>query len=185
MLSVFIKWSQQKKKPSETVLSDYAGVSLQGASKLLSRFGIQKNFPSGRIPTTTKDRLSDLVLSRDSFQHPSGNDVVEKLRKRKAFYIGIRTYRGLRHHLKLPVRGQRTKTNSRTIKSARPKSLVPRTSYRQKANRKHFGTTQGRKKLSVEPSKLSFSKKGRSRSRLAIKDRSVEADFFSNVSRRQ
>lgn len=185
MLNVFVKWSQQRKKVTETILSDYPGVSLQGASRVLSGFGVQRGCPSGRIPQFIKDSVSSKILERDSFLFPVGNDVSEKVRKRKAFHIGIRTYRGLRYHLKLPARGQRTKTNSRTVKSARPKSLVPRTSYRQRANRKHLGTTQIKKKLSTEPSKYTLPKKKRSRSRLQFKDRtSFELDSSAFSSRR-
>lgn len=185
MLNVFVKWSQQRRKVTETILSDYPGVSLQGASKVLSSFGIQRGCPSGRVPQFIKDEVSAKILERDTFLFPVGNDVSEKVRKRKAFHIGIRTYRGLRYHLKLPVRGQRTKTNSRTVKSARPKSLVPRTSYRQRANRKHLGTTQTKKKLSTEPSKYTLPKKSRSRSRLHFKDKlSFDSDSTGFSSRR-
>lgn len=185
MLSVFVKWSQQKKKVSETILSDYPGVSLQGAAKSLAALGVQKNCPLGRLPQFIKEEVSSKILARDSFLSPVGNDVSEKIRKRKAFHVSIRTYRGLRYHLRLPARGQRTKTNSRTSKSERPKSAVPRTSYRQRANRKHAGTTQNKKRLSVEPSKYVFPKKKRSRSRLQFKDRLFHDSDQSGVSSRR
>lgn len=172
MLSVFVKWAQQRKKSTDTVLSDYPGISLQGASRILNSVGIQRNCQVGRLPQFVKDQLSDKVTSRDPNLYPVGNDVSEKVRKRRAFHVDIRSYRGLRYHLKLPARGQRTKTNARTVKSDRPKSLVPRTSYRQRANRKHLGTTQqNKKKLSAEPSKYGLPKKKRARARLTLKDR--------------
>lgn len=39
-----------------------------------------------------------------------------QIRKNIKFLNQIRTYRGIRHHLKLPSRGQRTKTNAKTKK---------------------------------------------------------------------
>lgn len=39
-----------------------------------------------------------------------------QIRKNIKFLNQIRTYRGIRHHLKLPTRGQRTKTNAKTKK---------------------------------------------------------------------
>lgn len=39
-----------------------------------------------------------------------------QIRKNIQFLNQIRTYRGVRHHLKLPTRGQRTKTNAKTQK---------------------------------------------------------------------
>jgi small subunit ribosomal protein S13 len=186
MLSVFVKWSQQRKKVSETVLCDYPGVSLQGASRALSVFGVQKNCPLGRLPQFVKDRVSANILESDPFLSPVGNDVSEKVRRQKSFQVSIRTYRGLRYHLKLPVRGQRTKTNSRTVKSSRPKSLVPRTSYRQKGNRKYLGNTQIKKKMSSDPSKYSLPKKKRSRSRVQFKDRlSFDLDSQTTQFRKQ
>lgn len=40
-----------------------------------------------------------------------------KIRKNIKFLIQIKSYRGIRHNLKLPSRGQRTKTNAKTKKS--------------------------------------------------------------------
>lgn len=39
-----------------------------------------------------------------------------QIRKNIKFLTQIRTYRGLRHAVKLPTRGQRTKTNAKTKK---------------------------------------------------------------------
>lgn len=39
-----------------------------------------------------------------------------KIKKIINFYINIKTYKGLRHQSKQPVRGQRTHTNAKTVK---------------------------------------------------------------------
>lgn len=45
------------------------------------------------------------------------NDNVDRLKR-------IRAYRGLRHMMKLPVRGQRTKTNSRSARGGQKRKTV-------------------------------------------------------------
>ena len=64
-----------------------------------------------QIPSFLKNRQNDLESGED--QHISGAD----LRLRKEFDIKrlkkIRSYKGVRHAVNLPVRGQRTKANFR------------------------------------------------------------------------
>jgi small subunit ribosomal protein S13 len=45
-----------------------------------------------------------------------GKKLILKIKKRKKFLITLNTFKGLRHQLKKPVRGQRTKTNAKTAK---------------------------------------------------------------------
>lgn len=42
--------------------------------------------------------------------------IEQNIKKKIKFFWEIKLYRGIRHMLKLPVRGQRTKTNSKTKK---------------------------------------------------------------------
>lgn len=52
-----------------------------------------------------------------SFQDSKYDKVLKlQIRKNIKFLTQIRAYRGVRHHLKLPSRGQRTKTNAKTKK---------------------------------------------------------------------
>ena len=64
-----------------------------------------------QIPSYLKNRQNDLETGED--QHVSGAD----LKLRKEFDIKrmkkIRSYKGIRHAVNLPVRGQRTKANFR------------------------------------------------------------------------
>ena len=79
--------------------------------------------------TRAKD-LGEDELSRLS-SHIDGNYSTEgQLRRQEAQNIDrlrrIRCYRGLRHRLGLPVRGQRTRTNARTRKGPRRTVAVKR-----------------------------------------------------------
>ncbi|MCL4120478.1 UNVERIFIED_CONTAM: hypothetical protein GTU68_065755 [Idotea baltica] len=45
-----------------------------------------------------------------------GGDLKSRTRKSIRILKEIKSYRGIRHKLRLPVRGQRSKTNSRTVR---------------------------------------------------------------------
>ena len=47
-----------------------------------------------------------------------------KIKRAISFYIKMRTYRGIRHLLKYPVRGQRTHTNAKTKKHLQNKATI-------------------------------------------------------------
>ena len=87
------------------------GIGLSSAKKILK----QAQIPEGKL---TKDLSSDqenkirkiiegIKIEGDLKREISGN--IKRLKD-------IKTYRGIRHLRRLPVRGQRTKTNSRTIR---------------------------------------------------------------------
>lgn len=74
-------------------------------------------------PTTRAKDLAEDDLSRLSSHIDDHYTVEGQLRRQETQNIGrlrdIRCYRGLRHRLGLPVRGQRTRTNARTRKGPR------------------------------------------------------------------
>ena len=59
-----------------------------------------------------QDRAVNYLIKRMSFN----KTLKIKIRKIINFYINIKTYKGLRHQSKQPVRGQRTHTNAKTVK---------------------------------------------------------------------
>lgn len=67
-----------------------------------------------RIRDLTRDQVADLmkVLEEYKIEGDLKKEIRENIDRLKA----IRSYRGIRHIVSLPVRGQRTKTNSRTRK---------------------------------------------------------------------
>jgi len=96
-------------------------------------YGIGKNFSkqitaeAGIDPNQRTNTLTDEEIARI-------RDIIERNYKvegdlRKEFSINIKRlmdvgcYRGLRHRRSLPVRGQRTRTNSRTRKGPRKTSM--------------------------------------------------------------
>jgi small subunit ribosomal protein S13 len=102
-------------KRVEVSLTYIYGVGRSTATKILKRAEIN---PDTRVKDLTEQEISRI---REVLE---GNYVVEgDLRRELSINIkrlmDIGTYRGLRHRRGLPVRGQRTRTNSRTRKGPR------------------------------------------------------------------
>jgi small subunit ribosomal protein S13 len=102
-------------KRVEVSLTYIYGVGRSTATKILKRAEIN---PDTRVKDLTEQEISRI---REVLE---GNYVVEgDLRRDLSMNIKrlmeIGTYRGLRHRRGLPVRGQRTRTNSRTRKGPR------------------------------------------------------------------
>jgi small subunit ribosomal protein S13 len=102
-------------KRVEVSLTYIYGVGRSTATEILKRAEIN---PDTRVKDLTEQEISRI---REVLE---GNYVVEgDLRRELSMNIkrlmDIGTYRGLRHRRGLPVRGQRTRTNSRTRKGPR------------------------------------------------------------------
>lgn len=98
-------------------LTRIKGIGLISSKKLLKETGVDENL---RVKNLTEEQLRSIRNAIDS-----SNLVMEaELNRELAFNIrrlqDINCYRGMRHRSKLPVRGQRTKTNSRTRRGKRP-----------------------------------------------------------------
>jgi small subunit ribosomal protein S13 len=102
-------------KRVEVSLTYIYGIGRATAARILKRAEIN---PDTRVKDLTEQEISRI---REVLE---GNYVVEgDLRRELSMNIkrlmDIGTYRGLRHRRGLPVRGQRTRTNSRTRKGPR------------------------------------------------------------------
>jgi small subunit ribosomal protein S13 len=102
-------------KRVEVSLTYIYGVGRSTAIRILKRAEIN---PDTRVKDLTEQEISRI---REVLE---GNYIVEgDLRRELSMNIkrlmDIGTYRGLRHRRGLPVRGQRTRTNSRTRKGPR------------------------------------------------------------------
>jgi small subunit ribosomal protein S13 len=104
-----------REKRVEVSLTYIYGIGRSTANKILKHAEIS---PDTRVKDLTEQEISRI---REVLE---GNHVVEgDLRRELSMNIkrlmDIGTYRGLRHRRGLPVRGQRTRTNSRTRKGPR------------------------------------------------------------------
>ena len=108
-----------REKRVEIGLTYIYGIGRKTASDIIKATGIN---PDTRVKDLTEDEVSKL---REYIDH---NVKVEgDLRREVAFNIKrlveIGSYRGTRHRKKLPVRGQRSKTNARTQKGPKKTSI--------------------------------------------------------------
>lgn len=104
-------------KRVEIGLTYIYGIGRSRANEILKQAGIN---PDTRIKDLTEAEVNNLRNLIDNY-HVEGDlrrDVALNLKRLRE----INCYRGMRHRRGLPVRGQRTKTNSRTRKG--PKRIV-------------------------------------------------------------
>lgn len=100
-------------KRIEISLTYVKGVGLTTSQKILEKVGINpdtraKDLKDNEVATITK-ALNDMEITVEG---ELKREVTQNIRRLKE----IKSYKGLRHHLGLPVRGQRTRTNARTRK---------------------------------------------------------------------
>jgi small subunit ribosomal protein S13 len=90
------------------------GIGLPRAKSILAELKIDPTIKPTDISTEQENSIRDKVesyrIEGDLKREVSGN--IKRLKD-------IMSYRGSRHTKRLPVRGQRTKTNARTLKGAK------------------------------------------------------------------
>ena len=93
------------------------GVGIKKSQKIYKNIGLNSRLKKISIKLKQKNRLSYLT------EIASYSDTLKlKVQRAIDFYVRIRSYKGVRHLNKRPVRGQRTRTNAKTRK--RVKKIV-------------------------------------------------------------
>lgn len=101
-----------KNKRGEVGLTYIFGIGRSSANKILSEAGIDKNT---KVQDWTDDQLAKIrSIINAQFKVEGELRSTVQLSIKRLMDIGC--YRGVRHRLGLPVRGQRTKNNARTRK---------------------------------------------------------------------
>ena len=101
-------------KHAVIALTAIYGIGRQTASEICVKVGIT---PSVKIKELTEEQLEAIrnVVSKMTVEGDLRREVSMNIKR----LMDINSYRGLRHRKGLPVRGQRTRTNSRTRKGKR------------------------------------------------------------------
>lgn len=107
-----------RNKRIEISLTYIYGVGHKSSQKILDSLQINRSI---RTHELTDDQISALRKAIDSAYTVEG-DLRRAVTSNIKRLMDLGSYRGLRHRKGLPVRGQRTKTNSRTRKG--PKKTV-------------------------------------------------------------
>lgn len=102
-------------KQAQVALTYIYGVGPKSSREILSKAKVE--------PTVRVKNLTDAEISRISEVISAGYTVEGDLQRIVTGNIkrlkDIKSYRGIRHEAKLPVRGQRTRTNARTKRGKR------------------------------------------------------------------
>jgi small subunit ribosomal protein S13 len=101
-----------KNKRGEVGLTYIYGIGRNSANKILAEAGVDKNI---KVSEWTDDQLGKIrAIITGQFKVEGELRSSVQLSIKRLMDIGC--YRGVRHRLGLPVRGQRTKNNARTRK---------------------------------------------------------------------
>ncbi|HEX8973888.1 MAG TPA: 30S ribosomal protein S13 [Patescibacteria group bacterium] len=99
-------------KTIEVALTYVYGIGPSTSSKILHKLGIDPKVRTKQVSAADANKLRDEIEKKYKVEGELRHEVkmnVKRLRE-------ISSYRGSRHAKGLPVRGQRTKTNSRTVR---------------------------------------------------------------------
>lgn len=90
---------------------------LYGVGRTLSKqiLAATKIDPNKRAKDLTQDEVSRIKEYVEK-NHKVEGELRQIIKQNIALLKDLQTYRGIRHMRRLPVRGQRTKTNSRTVR---------------------------------------------------------------------
>ena len=104
-----------KDKRIEIALTYIFGIGLPTAKKILDKTGVN---PDVRVKALSEEDAQKIRREIEENIKVEG-DLRREVSMSIKRLIDIGCYRGIRHKLGLPVRGQRTKTNARTRKGPR------------------------------------------------------------------
>ncbi len=103
-----------KNKRIEIALTYIYGIGLSRSHKILEAAGVS---PDKRVKDLTDDEITRLRAEVEKYKVEGALRAEVQRNIKRLIEIGC--YRGIRHKLGLPVRGQRTRSNARTRKGPR------------------------------------------------------------------
>jgi small subunit ribosomal protein S13 len=109
-----------RNKRVEIALTYICGIGVPTSKNILSQADID---PNTRTDALTEEQIGRIRKIIDANYRIEG-DVRREVSANIKRLMDLGTYRGLRHRKGLPVRGQRTNTNSRTRKGPRGASIA-------------------------------------------------------------
>lgn len=99
-------------KKIEIALTYVYGIGRVSAGKILANANVDPNKIAKTVNAEEINRIQNFMEKHYKTEGELRQVIKTNVRRLK----DIKCYRGLRHERKLPVRGQRTKTNSRTVR---------------------------------------------------------------------
>ena len=100
------------KKQIEIALTYIYGIGLPLSRKILAEAKINPSIRASELSVEEINKLKEIIEKKHKVEGDLRREVMMNIKRLK----DIGTWRGLRHIKKLPVRGQRTRTNTRTVR---------------------------------------------------------------------
>ena len=101
-----------KEKRIVIALTYVYGIGPTRSKKILSQLKIDEGTRTKDLTTEQENLLRNIIEKQYKTEGDLRRETMANIKRLK----DIKSYRGLRHVRKLPVRGQRTKVNSRTVR---------------------------------------------------------------------
>lgn len=101
-----------KEKQIVVALTYIYGIGNSTAKKILAQARVPEIIRVHALTQEQEDKIRTVIEK----QHKTEGDLRREISANIKRLKDIKTYRGIRHNKHLPVRGQRTKTNSRTVR---------------------------------------------------------------------
>lgn len=102
-------------KRLEVALTYIYGVGRKLSNQIIEKLGLNKDMRARGLNEDDIARLNAILQS----EYVVEGDLRRQIQNNIKRLVGIHCYRGIRHRIGLPVRGQRTRTNARTRKGKR------------------------------------------------------------------
>lgn len=106
-------------KHLDIALTSLYGIGISRANKILKEAGVSPSIKSDSL-TVDQENAIRKIIEVMQIEGSLKREIASNIKRLK----DIKVYRGIRHSRRLPVRGQRTKTNSRTVRGNVRKTMA-------------------------------------------------------------
>lgn len=106
-------------KRLEIGLTVFYGIGISSARKILDQVDIEHGMKAKDLTEADENKIRAIIEGM-TIEGNLKREVGANIKRLK----DIKTFRGIRHMKRLPVRGQRTKTNSRTVRGNVRKTMA-------------------------------------------------------------
>lgn len=100
------------KSRMEIALTAIYGIGKSYSNEILKKLNINRDTKAGDLTGSKEKALRDYIENNVKVEGELKREIAQNIRHQK----DVGSYRGTRHQRNLPVRGQRTRTNSRTVR---------------------------------------------------------------------
>ena len=106
-------------KRVEIGLTYIFGIGRSKSNKILKEAKIDKDKKINALSEEEIKKIREIIEKREKIEGDLRKEITLNIKR----LVDIGSYRGMRHKRRLPVRGQRTKTNARSRKGSRGHSV--------------------------------------------------------------